>query len=118
MWRAQANRIVANASSAGTNAANTFAGVIMSRTAPTAAPTSDAATSATKERSSGGNWLRSYSEAKKLPGTSATKLVAVATTGSRPVAISAGNVTTAAPPTSDEMVPPAIPATTSSSADR
>src|SRR5262245_20476626 len=113
MRRAWANRMVAKASSAGTNAANIRSGVSISRIAPAAAPTSETATRPTKDRSRGGSWVRSYSDARKLPGTRATRLVAVATTGSSPVAISAGKVTTAAPPTSDEMVPPTMPATIS-----
>src|SRR5947209_5494802 len=78
------------------------------------APTTDETIRPAKARSMGGSCVRSYSEARKLPGTSATRLVAVAVTGLSPVAIRAGKVTTAAPPTSAEIVPPAMPAGMSS----
>src|SRR3954470_17854100 len=52
--------------------------------------------------------------ARNRPGVSATVLAAVAMTGGNPAASSAGKVMTAAPPTIAAMMPPAIPAATSS----
>ena len=73
--------MVAKPISSGTRISNTRFEVSISSTAPIPAPTTDASTSPTKPRSSGGNCVRSDKAAIRLPGVSAAMLVAMAAIG-------------------------------------
>src|SRR5215471_20131596 len=105
-----ANRIVANPMSSGTTAVNAFSGVARRSAAPVALPTTAISARLANVRSQRGIRSRSASPATRLPGVSATVLVALATIGGRPAASRAGKVISEAPPTIAVTMPPASPA--------
>ena len=112
----KANSTVAKPISSGTRISKIRFDVSISSIAPIPAPITEARTSPTKPRSSGGNCVRSDKAAIRLPGVSAAILEAMAEIGVSPTAIRVGKVISAAPPARLAIVPPARPATPSNAA--
>src|SRR5690349_13042118 len=101
--------MVAKPSSSGISCSNIRVGVASNSTAPSTAPSSEAATRPMKARLNGGRLPRSVIAARRLPALTATRFEAVAVTGGSPTAISTGKVMTEAPPTIAAITPPASP---------
>jgi hypothetical protein len=100
------------ASRSGTSWVNSASGVNKSSQAPATAPASVTAISSHMSRPNAGSWLRSHHAADRFAGIRATRLTMAAAMGERPVARSAGKVTSDAPPTIEVTMPPASPMAT------